>query len=187
MSIIIKSSGKWSIRQVEIPCKEEDCRSCGFEDSPPGVYDLLYHNDRKTVMSNSLMEIEDQEEFLSIAVGNVLIGGLGLGIIVSRLLNKGGIDSIVVIESEQGVIDLIAPKFSNCPKVSIILGNVKNFEPQQLTKSPDCVYLDIWDKADSRSYQDRISVLNHWSQYCDCCYAWALEKSQKLFKGIKNA
>ena len=181
----METKGKWSIKTIEITGDksqledEHPIQGAGFEGSPPGTYEILYNNDKQiVVMSDNLMEIEDQEEFLGVAEGHIVIGGLGLGIITLRLLKKKGIKSITVIEIDQDVIDLVSPRLTSYPEVSVVQGDVRNFNCNILKFSPDYVYMDIWDNACRSSLQDRISVLNHWKQCCKHCFAWALERSR---------
>ena len=181
----METKGKWSIQQVEITGdkyqleNEHPVQGAGFEGSPPGSYEILYNSDKQVVvMSDNLMEIEDQEEFLGVAEGHIVIGGLGLGLIALRLLKKKGIKSITIIEIDQDVIDLVSPRLTPYPEVSVVQGDVRNFNYNVLKFPPDYVYMDIWDDATSGSFKDRISVLNHWRQCCKHCFAWALERSE---------
>lgn len=182
----METKGKWSIKTVEITGDktqlehEHPVQGAGFEGSPPGTYEILYNNDKKSViMSDNLMETEDQEEFLGLAEGHIVIGGLGLGLIALRLLKKSGIKSITIIEIDQDVIDLVSPRLVSYPEVSVLLGDVRNFNYNTLKFPPDYVYMDIWDGTSTGSFQDRISVLNYWSQCCKRCFAWALERSER--------
>lgn len=180
---IIKQSGDWDIREIDIKKDGKDgYRGAGFESSPPGKYLVLYHKTRKSVMTNNLMEMDDQEEFLSVAKGDVIVGGLGLGLIVDRLEEKEGIKSITVIESDIDIIKLNTP--FEWKKTQIIHGDVRSFSFNEEIKSPDFVFLDIWDDCESSSYEDRLSVLDYWNQYCKKCYVWALDRSKN--KNLKE-
>jgi hypothetical protein len=179
----------WSIKNIVITGnKRIDSRvipkGAGFEGSPPGSYEILYHKNRKVVMSSNAMELEDMREFVSKASGHVVVGGLGLAIVVNELLKKESIKSITIIEIEQSVIDLTGGRVADKEGVSIIKGDVRTFNFKELKNLPDFVYIDIWDDSNKDSYKDRLSVLDYWSRCCDNCYAWALDRSKEDYEGF---
>lgn len=79
--------------------------------------------ENKIVMSNTPSEINDMRYFIAIAKGNILISGLGLGILVSKLLQKQEIKSILVIEKNINVIKLVA-KYFNDNRLKIIHADI---------------------------------------------------------------
>ena len=69
-------------------------------------------------MSNTNMD------FCCNAYGDVLIGGLGIGMIILAIQDKSKVKSITVIEKNQEVIDIIAPQLKFNDKVKIICADV---------------------------------------------------------------
>ena len=164
--------GKWSIKTE----KEE------YFDGEKSDIRMLIHEDRGIIMSDSEFELDDQEEFLSSNPhGHIVIGGLGLGVIVDRLLKRKEVLSIEVIEIDTDVIDLMEEKFSPNKRVSIIHGDALSYDFSNLEKNPDYIYLDIWDGDAGESYEERVSTKQYWKQICDNVFVWALDRSSDRY------
>ena len=69
----------------------------------PGTYVRLLHKG-SCVMSNTSMEKRTNADFCIHAHGDVLIGGLGIGMIVLAIQDKPEVKSITVIEKNQEVV-----------------------------------------------------------------------------------
>ena len=90
----------WSARGQQMPV------------TPPGLYASLVHQDRGLVMSDLPAEIAGALPFLDYAAGQlrpvqVLIAGLGLGIVPAWLLAHASVARIDIIEIDADVIALI--------------------------------------------------------------------------------
>jgi hypothetical protein len=81
--------GDWRVESFTV--SEEDAQRTAFraahkgsdEYVPPGTYKRLMRGDT-VVMSNTPMEVRTNREFIRRAKGNVLINGLGLGMVLTR-------------------------------------------------------------------------------------------------------
>lgn len=110
-------------------------------------YITLFHKDGYTMMSDVPMEKETNQDFINRANGHVLIGGLGLGLIILPLLECDDIQSVTVIESDPGVIEIVSPILKSVDaneKLRIIHGNL--FESNSIFEDNqfDSIYFDIW-------------------------------------------
>lgn len=76
------------------------------------------------------------------AGGDVLIAGLGLGMILTRILAKDTVRTVTVIEKYQDVIYLVAPHHSS-PKLTVIQSDIFEWNPPKEAKF-DTIYFDIW-------------------------------------------
>ncbi len=94
------------------------------------------------VMTDTFYEHSTNYEVVVKARGHVFIAGLGLGMILHPIVEKSEVLSVIVIEENRGVIDLIAPTLPG-DKVSIVEGDVFKFKPAPGLKF-DCIYFDIW-------------------------------------------
>lgn len=114
------------------------------EPVPEGTYAKLIVNGR-LMMSDTPMEHSTNLSFVMQARGNVFIAGLGLGMILAPLLRSPKVESILVLEKEADVIDLIGPVYlpANEAKLKIVHGDVFTHKPEADWKF-DSIYFDIW-------------------------------------------
>lgn len=120
----------------------------------PGTYIRLLQKNccgqEEVVMSNTNMEKRTNMDFVNNAHGDVLIGGLGIGMVVLAAQDKSEVQSITVVEKHQEVIDIVASQLPLNGKVSIILGDVETYVPE---KRFNCIYLDIWNYINRDIYE----------------------------------
>lgn len=122
----------------------------------PGNYISLYGEDG-IIMSNTPMEKRTNLEFCEKAHGDVLIGGLGIGLIVLAIQDKEDVESITVIEKEKDIIDLVKPQLPLNNKVKIINSDVYDWEPDD--KKYNCIYMDIWNFVNEDVYYNEMTPL----------------------------
>jgi hypothetical protein len=141
--------GDWSVETFIITKKDADFENIRgmFSSGPspyyiPGTYKRLMKKG-KVIMSNTPDEIGDHLHFIYEAKGDVLINGLGLGVCLKAILAKPEVRSVVVIEKEQDVIDLVGVHFDD-PRLKIICADALEYKPPPNTKY-DYVWHDIWD------------------------------------------
>jgi hypothetical protein len=106
-----------------------------------GKYVRLHING-ELMMSDTGMERISNRDFMINAKGRVLIAGLGLGLIISNIIDKPEVTEVVVIEKYQDVIDLVLPKFTH-PKLKVICADIDEWKPEKGEKF-DTIYFDIW-------------------------------------------
>jgi spermidine synthase len=113
-----------------------------------GTYAQLFV-DGQLVMSDTQMERRSNLGVIWNARGDVLIAGLGLGMIVVPLLAGPDVTSVTVIEQCKDVIDLVEPHVrraagKNAPsKLAVIEADIFEWKPPKGQKW-DCIYFDIW-------------------------------------------
>lgn len=93
-------------------------------------------------MSDTQMEQRSNAHFVGDATGDVLIAGLGIGLIIAPLLKKESVTSITVIEKYQDVIDLVAPHLKS-DKLTIVCADILEWKPEKGQKF-DTIYFDVW-------------------------------------------
>jgi spermidine synthase len=115
--------------------------------TPPGKYAFLYVEDkiasRVCMMSDLSYERDTCLDVVRHAHGNVLIAGLGLGMILHPILKNPEVTSVTVIEKYQDVIDLILPALLPNEKLSVIQADIFCWVPPQGV-SYDVIWFDIW-------------------------------------------
>lgn len=105
------------------------------------------------IMSDTPMEHNTNRRILNMANGDVLIGGLGIGMILMPLMEKEEVKSITIIEKEQEIIDMVASQLPLNDKVKIINGNIYDNTFPRGTKF-DTIYFDIWNTISTDDYED---------------------------------
>lgn len=108
---------------------------------PEGTYAHLYVHGQ-LMMSDTPMEKRSNSHVLCVAAGDVLIAGLGLGMILHPLLAKPEVRSVTVVEKYQEVIDLVGPTLPK-EKLSLVHGDIFTWQPEK-GRQWDTIYFDIW-------------------------------------------
>ncbi len=111
----------------------------------PGVYTKLIDKDEGTIMmSNTYMEKVTNMEVVHRAHGDVLIAGLGLGLILLPIVAKEAVKSILVVEKYQEVYDLVWPRIKDLEgmeKVTVVIEDIDQYKPD---RKFNIIYFDIW-------------------------------------------
>lgn len=105
------------------------------------------------VMSDTPMEHRTNMEIIRKANGDVLIGGLGIGMILLPLIEKEEVKSITIIEKYKDIIEMIQPQLELKNKVKIIHGDILENSFPRGTKF-DTIYFDIWNYINSDVYEE---------------------------------
>lgn len=130
----------------------------------PGKYVKLYV-DGELVMSDTNMEKASNREVINRAYGDVLLVGLGVGLLLHNLRQKiqeGVVRSVTVYEKEQDVIDLVAPYYRDLPNLKIVCWDIMEYRPPKEEKY-DTIYFDIWPTIDYERNLPEIRMLhNRW-------------------------
>ena len=114
-----------------------------------GTYMMLRNGD-ETLMSDTDMEKRTNRSFVRNAHGDVLIGGLGIGMIVVAIQDKPEVKSITVLEKSPEIIELVGKQLPVNEKVTIIEADVYKWKPEQKF---NCIYMDIWPYINSDVYK----------------------------------
>jgi precorrin-6B methylase 2 len=125
----------------------------------PGIYTQLCEKTR-IWMSDTPAEQLDHSEFVLKAHGHILITGLGIGMVAAACLRKPEVKSIIVIERQPEVIQLVAPTLQKMAEVAgkplqIIEADALKWKPNQKF---DLAWHDIWPDicADNAESMDQI-------------------------------
>lgn len=147
----------------------------------PGIYKKLVINNQ-VVMSNTRMEVVTNREFVLSARGNILINGLGLGMVVEKLLARENIEHITVIEKDQDVIDLVAPVFKNEQKVTIIHACAFEYQPPKGVIY-DYVWHNIWTNIHPNNLGEMTRLHRKYGKRSHWQGSWAKHLCQHIKNG----
>ncbi len=141
------TQGDWQISRFTISEKDAKFfnmhatfRGYGSRSVQPGTFTKLTRNGH-TVMSDTRAELRDHAIPVYEAKGQVLINGLGLGIVVEACLRKPEVEHVTVIEISADVIALVKPHLEN-DRLTIIHADALTWKPPKMVY--DMVWHDIW-------------------------------------------
>ena len=115
------------------------------------------------MMYDTHMERYTNQFFIDNAHGDVMIAGLGVGLILNALENKvqsGEVNSITVYEKYQDVIDLVLPKYKHLP-IKVICQDILEYRPPK-EETYDTIYFDIWPRINKSNLQQIKILHNRW-------------------------
>lgn len=149
-----RENNGWKLEKFEI--KQGNFRAM-LDGITSGTYIRLTHNGQ-CVMSDTDMEKNTNRKFCSKAYGDIIIGGLGIGMIIMAIQDKPEVKSITVIEKNQEVIDMVASQLDFNEKVNIICADVFEWKPERGVKY-DMAYMDIWNWINEDIYKKEMQPL----------------------------
>ena len=135
----------------------------------------------KVMMSNDEADVITCEDFLNNANGDVLILGLGIGFVVFPLLEDTLINSIDIIEIDEGVIEMVSPIIKEkdiYDKVNIFHGSAFDYY-NNIEKKYDTIWIDIWEDVREKELKEAKLLMDSYKDllkpngYIDY---WTLEK-----------
>ena len=115
-----------------------------------------------TIMSETPMEHRTNAGFVLNSYGDVLIGGLGIGMIILPIQEKKEVSSVTVLEKNFDVIVLIAHQLPLNNKVRILNEDVYTWKPDMRF---DSVYMDIWGDLSTDDYDDMKRLKRKYGHY----------------------
>lgn len=142
----------------------------------PGTYTRLMRDGKVTVMSDTPAEIVDHMEVIYRAEGDVLLHGLGIGVVLNAVLKKPEVNSVIVVENSRDVIDLVGPhylkKFSD--KVRIVEGDALTWKPAP-NSWWNVVWHDIWDSICSDNLSEMKTLHRRFGRRSGWQGSWSRE------------
>ena len=118
---------------------------CQFADVPDGTYTVLfkdYNGSKLNIMQDTPREYEEHK-WLTTITGDVLIAGLGIGMIHIPLLASDDITSVTIVEKEQDVIDLVWEHCAKDDRFTLIHDDINTWEVPADSKW-DIGWFDTW-------------------------------------------
>ena len=168
----MKQSGDWCIDEFVVDKASAmifNIREKHSRYITPGTYKRLTRAG-ETIMSNTPAELSDSEGFVFAASrGDILISGLGMGLVVWEVLKHKGVRSITVIEKEADVITLVGPDFADEARVEIVHCGIFNWKPVKLY---DVAWHDIWDGISAGNLEEMDTLLEKFEKFVDRQFMW---------------
>jgi hypothetical protein len=136
------SKGDWKIEKFLVDRMDFRSLFMGREVPMGKTFTRLMRN-RTLVMSDTPAECNDHWEAIFHAEGNVLISGLGLGMVLKNILLKPEVKDITVVELSQDLIDLVSPFYTD-PRITYVCSSIFEYQPPR-GKKYNLIWHDIWD------------------------------------------
>lgn len=129
---------------------------CVNLESPLQVHRLKYN--KNVIASDIPEEMYTQGVSFQKAHGCVLVGGLGLGMAAVMIARMPDVERVIVVESEQDVIDMV---WDQLPRTRMPIEIVKADLFEYLKDCPkfDFAYFDIWSPTGEGAWDDYIVPL----------------------------
>ena len=155
MTEILKDGNVGDFKLEHYEIKENNFYAIVRMGIPVGRYIRLIQGS-ECVMSDTPMEKRTNREFVANAHGNVLIGGLGIGLILLAIQDKEDVEQITVVEKNKEVIELVGSQLPLNSKVHIVNDDVFEYKP--LSKY-NTIYMDIWNYINEDVYNEQMKPL----------------------------
>lgn len=169
--------GKWKVVKTELEFDFVLLRMVrDGRGSAPGTYTRLLHAERGVVMSDTDSEILDFLDFVADARGDVVVAGLGLGVVTQALLAKPSIKSVTVVEIDRDVIALVAPHLA-CDRLTVVRADARKWTPKRRF---DYAWLDIWDDICGDHVDDMRALKSSYRKHAKRCAAWCEDQMEAL-------
>lgn len=185
VAVPVGKSGDWTVEAITITKEQADWSEvrAAVKGDPDlvvaaGSYKLLKHGNL-VVMSNTQMEINSNMRFIRRARGNVLINGLGLGMVLTAILDKPEVERVTVIEISEDVIKLVAPTYRDHPKLTIIHESAFRYEPPA-HEHYDVVWHDIWPEINPDNVDEMDILIEKYHHHCDWQGAWKMRDCELM-------
>ena len=146
---------------------------------PAGKYARLTV-DGQLMMTDTLFERATAHPFLKRACGDVLITGLGIGMVLAPLGSWKKIKSVTVVENSQDVIDLVEP-YVSFSKLKVVCADAFDWHPGK--RRFDVVWHDIWPTISEDSLPEIEKLKRRYGQWLKkggWQGAWAHEKIKEV-------
>ena len=95
------------------------------------------------IMQDSEAEYNEHQWLFDNATGDVLVGGLGLGLLHGPLMDNPDVTSVTIIEISQDVVDLVWEHCEKDETFSLIMADFETWVPPEGTTF-DIVWGDSW-------------------------------------------
>lgn len=173
------SSGRWRLEQFEIEDPGSGDTRPHWARDPGGTYTRLMH-DEVLFMTDMYPEIYTQrlavEEAWSRG-GEVLLTGLGLGLVAEAMLRSPDVDRVTILDASADVVALVAPhlELRYGPRLRVIHADAFTWEPEPENRFT-VGWHDIWPiPQDPVALAEAQTLEDRYASVCDWQGSWPTE------------
>lgn len=187
----VGEKGSWKIERFTIPDEFNIQVMRYFFDGRPvyaGEYTRLVHNEMGVVMSDTIAEIRDHTIVDSVVSRNidrrVLINGLGLGVLLGKLLKNTFVKSIDVVEIDSDVIDLVGDYYKQMAADNGKTLNIYNEDAFKINwpvgTKWDVIWHDIWPTICSDNLEGMHILHRKYGHKCSWQGSWCRDWCESM-------
>jgi hypothetical protein len=166
---IRKGTGTFQEAQVQIYQSEHHGR---WETEPFGTYTALWWEGFGSVMQDSAQEYFEHQPLWNNARGNILIGGLGIGLVNEYLVTKPEVTSVTIIEKYSEVIDLVWTHCAKDSRFTLVQADAETWTPPAGSHW-DYAWFDTWlGNNPMNCEQYEAYMIGKYSPFCDKVEVW---------------
>lgn len=134
-----------------------------------GFSDIYLMKNNDLIMCSTEFELLTNKEFIENSNGDILIIGLGLGMVVYPLLNDPTVTSIKIIENDPTLIQYIGNKISSYDasnKVTIVSGDAYTYyNVMDVNEKYDTIFLDFWNQLNKENIEEVTTVKENYRTF----------------------
>lgn len=124
------------------------------------------------IMQDSEAEYNAHQWLWDNATGDVLIGGLGIGLVNEVLIDNDDITSVTIVENSQDVIDLVWEHCAKDDRFTLIQEDLETWDIP-IDSSWDIAWLDTWLTDNTLNMKEYNEAMNSkYSPYCNEIGIW---------------
>ena len=182
VNVPIGEKGIWRIEKFTVTPEDEKLemlRSVFSSSSrgrftPAGEYTRLMRGGA-VVMSDTPDEINDIRVPIRRATGNILINGLGLGVLLNAVLMKSNVCHVTVIELSGDVIELVGTYYKKLYGNRLEIINADALKFRSNGSHYNLVWHDIWDNICEDNLPQMKTLHRKYGRKCDWQGSWCRE------------
>jgi len=142
-----------------------------FEIRNDGGQTELFNGDQ-LIMTDRQSETNEHDVFFNLALrGNVLVTGLGVGLVNEHLITVPEIKRVVIVEKHKEVIDMVWPHCKRDDRFEIVHDDADTWPIS--TMHFDYAWLDHWTELHEMSQADWCKfILDKYSDHCNFVMTW---------------
>lgn len=176
------TSGPWAVEKFVLREVDVELENLRYSMTPGGVRWRTYPGEYTRLTKNGVLwmsdvhgERYDHLHFVWRARGDVLITGLGLGMVVAACLEREEVRTVTVVELEEDVVALVAESLyrrynAGAPRLFVHLADARTWHPATAetlvvephrgayVRSPekfDAVWHDVWVESSGDVYEEQ--------------------------------
>lgn len=156
--------GRWRIEKFRSALNDNYIRFVRNGRAPGlGEFTGLIHDSaRDVVMSDTIPEILDVRPYLPFLRGDVLVTGLGIGLVPGILTKHPAfsrdVRSVTIIEKEPDVVRLVSPQYGD-KRIRVIVADAFHWKPDM---SFDAAWHDVWDRIRITNRAEFSAIRSHY-------------------------